>query len=37
VNFRNPQQFGKITGTRGVTSGLGASKLFIEMHFKLES
>ena len=36
VDFRNPQRFGKITGTQGVTRGLGASKLFIEIHFKLE-
>ncbi len=36
VDFRNPQRFGKIASTRGITSGLGASKLFIEMHFKLE-
>ncbi|MGH9673994.1 MAG: carboxypeptidase regulatory-like domain-containing protein [Bryobacteraceae bacterium] len=36
VDFRNPQSFGKITSTRGVTSGLGASKLFIELHFKVE-
>jgi hypothetical protein len=36
VDFRNPERFGKITSTRGVTSGLGASKLFIEAHFKLE-
>ena len=36
VDFRNPQRFAKITGTQGVTSGLGASKLFIEIHFKLE-
>jgi hypothetical protein len=36
VDFRNPQTFGKITSTRGITSGLGASKLFIELHFKLE-
>jgi hypothetical protein len=36
VDFRNPERFGKITSTRGITSGLGASKLFIELHFKLE-
>jgi len=36
VNFRNPQSFGKITNTQGVTSGLGASKPFIEMIFKVE-
>jgi hypothetical protein len=36
VDFRNPQRFGKITNTRGITSGLGASKFFIELHFKLE-
>lgn len=37
VDFRNPERFGKITSTRGIASGLGASKLFIEVHFKLES
>ena len=36
VDFRNPQRFGKITSTRGVTSGLGASKLFIDFQFKVE-
>jgi hypothetical protein len=36
VNFRNPQAFGKITNTQGVTSGLGASKPFMEMVFKIE-
>ena len=36
VDFRNPQNFGKITDTQGITSGLGASKPFMEIHFRLE-
>ena len=36
VDFRNPQAFGKITGTQGLTSGIGASKFFMEMIFRLE-
>jgi hypothetical protein len=36
VDFRNPQTFGKITGTQGLTSGIGASKFFMEMIFRLE-
>ncbi|MEX2262973.1 MAG: TonB-dependent receptor [Bryobacteraceae bacterium] len=36
VDFRNPQNFGKITNTQGITSGLGASKPFMEIHLRLE-
>ena len=36
VNFLNPQSFGKITATQGLTSGIGASKFFMEMIFRLE-
>ena len=36
VNFLNPQAFRKITGTQGLTSGIGASKFFMEMIFRLE-
>lgn len=36
VNFRDPQTFGKITSSQGSTSGIGASKFFMEVIFKLE-
>jgi hypothetical protein len=35
VNFRNPESFGKITGTQGSFSGLGG-RLYTILIFTLE-